>query len=252
MSMLSDFLAIERSQLGVTEDPAGSNHTRYGEWYGMDRVAWCAIFQSWAAWQVGAIQAGVIPKHAYTPTGAQWFKARGQWGSEPRVGALAYFNISGMGRISHIGAVEKLLGGPRFYSLEGNTNSAGGRTGGQVLRQVRSNMGPGGGFAYPKWPGTAVPMVQAGRSAPLSAPSGPAYPGVVLKRGSKGETVRVMQDQLRKHLVNGYGKTISTDGDFGPATEAAVRWYQECRHGAPFRLDVDGQVGPATWRSLWQ
>jgi peptidoglycan hydrolase-like protein with peptidoglycan-binding domain len=53
--------------------------------------------------------------------------------------------------------------------------------------------------------------------------------------GSSGNAVSRLQARLN----------LSTDGDFGPETEAAVRRLQ-ARHG----LTVDGVVGPATWSVL--
>ncbi|HEX3434991.1 MAG TPA: peptidoglycan-binding protein [Solirubrobacteraceae bacterium] len=53
--------------------------------------------------------------------------------------------------------------------------------------------------------------------------------------GSSGSAVTRLQARLK----------LSTDGNFGPETEAAVRRLQ-ARHG----LTVDGVVGPATWSVL--
>ncbi|MHB8235581.1 MAG: NlpC/P60 family protein, partial [Solirubrobacteraceae bacterium] len=53
--------------------------------------------------------------------------------------------------------------------------------------------------------------------------------------GSSGDAVTRLQARLK----------LSTDGNFGPETEAAVRRLQ-ARHG----LTVDGVVGPATWSVL--
>jgi peptidoglycan hydrolase-like protein with peptidoglycan-binding domain len=55
------------------------------------------------------------------------------------------------------------------------------------------------------------------------------------EEGSSGNAVSRLQ----------YALHLSTDGDFGPQTEAAVRRLQ-ARHG----LTVDGIVGPATWSAL--
>lgn len=62
----------------------------------------------------------------------------------------------------------------------------------------------------------------------------------LLRRGSTGEPVRSLQYLLRAH-----GSGISVDGDFGPATEGAVRAFQS-RAG----LVVDGLVGSQTWSAL--
>jgi hypothetical protein len=54
----------------------------------------------------------------------------------------------------------------------------------------------------------------------------------VLKKGSKGESVRTLQEFLK----------ITVDGDFGPKTESAVKAFQK-KTG----LTVDGIVGRNTW-----
>lgn len=65
----------------------------------------------------------------------------------------------------------------------------------------------------------------------------------VLKKGSKGEAVKALQILL---IGNGFScGSYGADGDFGAATEEAVRKYQKAKG-----LSVDGIVGPATWGSL--
>ncbi len=63
---------------------------------------------------------------------------------------------------------------------------------------------------------------------------------LVLKRGSAGEEVRLMQTMLIFH-----GADISADSSFGPATQRALIAFQESRG-----LDTDGSAGPATWNEL--
>ena len=64
--------------------------------------------------------------------------------------------------------------------------------------------------------------------------------GPLLKRSAKGPDVRRLQERLNAH-----GARLRVDGDFGPATEQAVRAFQQGRG-----LDVDGKVGPRTWAAL--
>lgn len=65
----------------------------------------------------------------------------------------------------------------------------------------------------------------------------PAYPGVLLKRGSRGTWVKRVQWQLGG---------LAVDGIFGPKTEAAVKAFQK-KAG----IAVDGIVGPVTWKKLF-
>ncbi len=59
--------------------------------------------------------------------------------------------------------------------------------------------------------------------------------------GTSGEAVRQAQRALRRTP----NPAVVVDGTFGPATEAAVRAFQEAAG-----LVVDGIVGPATWHAL--
>jgi peptidoglycan hydrolase-like protein with peptidoglycan-binding domain len=63
----------------------------------------------------------------------------------------------------------------------------------------------------------------------------------LLKRGSRGEDVRRLQEAL-KRLGFDPGPI---DGIFGPKTEAAVKAFQK-----KYGLVVDGIVGPQTWAKI--
>lgn len=61
-----------------------------------------------------------------------------------------------------------------------------------------------------------------------------------LKNGASGEDVKKLQTLLKKN-----GASLTVDGKFGPATEEAVKRFQEA-HG----LKADGIVGSQTWEAL--
>ena len=63
-----------------------------------------------------------------------------------------------------------------------------------------------------------------------------------LRKGSKGVAVRGLQRRL---IDAGFGPDDEIDGRFGPKTEAAVKDFQK-QEG----LEVDGIVGPQSWKRL--
>jgi hypothetical protein len=64
----------------------------------------------------------------------------------------------------------------------------------------------------------------------------------MLERGDEGPDVFDLQEMLNKQSR----ADLEVDGDFGPATEDAVRSYQQSR-----QLEVDGIVGQETWNALY-
>ena len=70
---------------------------------------------------------------------------------------------------------------------------------------------------------------------------GEQYPGLAMRNGQAGATVKSAQMQLNTHSAN-----LQADGKFGSKTEQAVRDFQHT-HGQ----SVDGVIGPNTWAALY-
>jgi peptidoglycan hydrolase-like protein with peptidoglycan-binding domain len=84
-----------------------------------------------------------------------------------------------------------------------------------------------------------APPVQSEGAYP-SAQAAPVGPRPLLRRGSTGENVRLLQQEL---IADGY--TLEVDGIFGRITDSQVRAFQEANG-----LDPDGVVGPLSWAAL--
>ena len=73
---------------------------------------------------------------AYTPSLADSLEAVKIAG--PKAGAIAVLYFPELGRDAHAVWIESVRKDGRFVTIEGNTDVAGGRTGGRVMRKVRS------------------------------------------------------------------------------------------------------------------
>lgn len=208
----------------------------YGEWYAQQygsvykNAQFCAMGLSWCFDQVGALD--IFPKHAYTPSGVQWFKNKGWWhtgsiNNIPR-GAILYFNFPGApNRVSHVGIAEFDGANGRVQTIEFNTSgTANGdqRNGRVVARKIRTSSIVGWGF--PAYSGANVPTL-----------SKPAWDN----RGYTMQWIKDRQGQLNK--VGNYKLVV--DGKLGSASMAATRDFQS-KNG----LTVDGVPGPDTKAKL--
>ena len=117
----------------------------------------------------------------------------------------------------------------------------------QLLRAQKQTVAVDGIFG-PKTE-TAVKAFQKAKKLSVDGIVGPktwAAIIITVKRGSKGDAVRGVQEEIQfRNLSGDPANGTPIDGIFGPQTEGFIRAFQEA-----LEITVDGIVGPVTWRAL--
>ena len=243
-----------------TEQPKNSNNSLFGAWYGLNGVAWCAMFVSYCLNKSGngsAINGAQSKKgYALCSKGIAWFQKKHAWHPvmDAQRGDVAFFDWDHNHSPDHTGIIVKVdKKNKRVWTIEGNTGPANLSNGGAVLGQWR-NMSVIIGVGRPVFANAVVapatlkpvpapvapapaPVVTIDPVKPVAPAPAPAKPAAkpTLKVGSKGASVKTLQTKLG----------VTADGDFGPKTKAAVVAFQK-KHG----LVADGVVGASTWAAL--
>lgn len=135
---IQDIIGVAKTQIGYKEGAlsgtvSGSNDcTKYGQWYGMNYVPWCAIFVSWCADQAG-ISTSIIPRHSSCDSGVEWFKAKGEWHDSeyyggnytPKPGDIVYFGTRSSKYFdsTHVGIIYKVTD-TSVFDIEGNSGAS--------------------------------------------------------------------------------------------------------------------------------
>ncbi|KAB2348898.1 peptidoglycan-binding protein [Actinomadura rudentiformis] len=238
MATAAAMIAEARKWLGTSGRPNALTRayaSRHGD--GFLRAPWCDIAVTEWARRSGNAKA-VLPAgdRAYTVWHAQDFQKIKRWYTgtaanidKAKPGDIVFFDwgsSNSVGAIDHVGIVEKVLGGGRVQTIEGNTSDSCRRrvrSASSIAGYGRPAYSPSSGGTAPNWTETMVKKLPT------------------LKRGAKGEDVQSLQGLLhaRSH------SEVKIDGVFGASTEKAVRAVQ--RWGGV--LD-DGVVGPSTWPVL--
>lgn len=227
---ISVALSIARAEVGTHE--GANNKTKYGDEMhalqprNMDKnAAWCDAFVDWVIYKTcqhfgkGADTARMVlcgDFDDYTYNSVALYKNAGRWSQTPHRGDQIFFGGSG-----HTGIVTAVENGI-VKTIEGNKSD-------MVKACSYSTSSPSIiGYGRPRYD------LITGEATAADMP--------LIKKGSKGEAVKKLQQ-----ILNAKGYKLSVDGDFGPATEAAVRAYQKANH-----LEADGEVGPLTWGALFK
>ena len=133
MANVEDFIATALADVGYKESPAGSNHTKYGAWIGLQNQPWCmSAIQYWAH-KVGL----VLPAKTGSCTSLMYAaKIAGQWvtGSYKK-GDIVIFEWSNGSR--HCGIVYGVCSN-NLTTIEGNTAYGNDSNGGEVMLRDRT------------------------------------------------------------------------------------------------------------------
>jgi len=113
LAMKERTIHIARSYLGVKENPEGSNHQQFGAWFGMNDVAWCAIYASFCQYLAGLRWAdATTPKgFSYCPSIVAWGKKHSRISRTPHLADMA---VAVNGTRPH--HVELVSAGPGFQA----------------------------------------------------------------------------------------------------------------------------------------
>lgn len=123
--------AIATAELGVSEQPPGSNDAPRIAQYrtataGSGVGPWCAYFTSWVAQQAGVPVGPDGQGLGYVPTVKQWAESQGRYipagGGAPQVGDLVVFDRGGDGVLDHIGVVTGVRPDGGIDTVEGNSS----------------------------------------------------------------------------------------------------------------------------------
>lgn len=203
---------------------------------------WCATFISALGYTCGALD--IIPAECSCSRMIQGFKALGCWQESdsytPMPGDILFYDWDDSGRgenrnnPDHVGIVENVSNGT-ITVIEGNKGEAVAR------RYIKINGRYIRGYGLPKY------LATTNNNKPTTTINNEVKTVNItlnqLSRGSTGTQVKTLQRLLMAlgYNLGGYG----ADGDFGSATDSAVRKFQKDK-----RLSVDGIVGTNTWNAL--
>ena len=235
MTTPKDVLDIARSEIGTTEVP--TNQQKFGEWWGVNGVPWCAQFVSYCFYNVGLPLPATNSKgFAACEAGRLWFRSKDSFKNKPEKGDVVFYHFSeGHAGANHVGIVEAVASST-ITTVEGNTSGASNSNGGQVMRRTRQRNSDILGYGRPAFDGKRARHVQR--------PSFPKWRGRFILLTSprmRGTDVTEWQTQMKSR-----GLTIPVDGVFDrPSEKICVAFQQE--QG----LEADGVVGPITWAAAW-
>lgn len=242
-----------------TGNAGSSNYTKYNRdmrtWALSAGITdqWCQNFVDWCfvkAYGLAAAKKLLGTFTNYTPTGSNAFKSRGLYikrgKGKPKPGDVIYFYSSSKGRIGHVGIVTKVTS-TKVYTIEGNTSGASSLvTNGGGVRAKSYSLSSTYIDGYGRPPYASVNPTTTDTTAPTTDTTAPTTAKLgerILKNGMEGADVKELQSALIKlgYSCGSWG----ADGEFGDATEFAVRRFQTFNG-----LDVDGEVGEKTLAKL--
>ena len=247
-----------------------NEHRRPGDYFMQYTDPWCACYVSAVGMAVAIAHSlnckpyEIIPSSAACDPMIVQYKAMGRWVEDdsylPTPGDVIFYDWQDTGAGDNHGSTDHV---GIVTSVDGNTISVieGNKSDSVCYRTIQRNGRFIRGYGrpdYARWAETAQIPVDGKEGEvtiiidpPAEQTEGDAKPAAkplvtglpVLRKGDKGEAVRAAQ-----LLLNGRYCSCGmwgADGEFGPATNAAVLAFQRRNW-----LEADGIIGQNTWAAL--
>lgn len=219
MSKRDEFVEIAKSQVGVRE--TGVNNVKYNTWYyggevngtpGTSEYAWCVVFESWCANEVGILNT-LVPKENNVGKLMDWYSTRGLYHTSnysPKKGDLVVFNNG-----KHTGIVEYVDN--QVHTIEGNS-------GDKVARHTYSIWGSITGYCEVKFDDSPSPTPTPSGNTTIKYIQGTLNnrynTGLVVDGYYGNQTHKALVKGLQTELNKQYGANLIIDGIFGSATKS--------------------------------
>jgi peptidoglycan hydrolase-like protein with peptidoglycan-binding domain len=194
---------------GTKESPPNSNKTKYGKWYGLNGVKWCAIFVSFVYDHAGHPLERIDTAKGYQScqSGYNFWKKNNRFTREPQPGDIVLYDWTGDGVCDHTGIFVRWLDSEktRLQTWEGNTALGNDSDGGEVMLRERERS-----------------LVRAFVTPIVLGDPSPVHTDDIVRKGDIDSNVTVIQKMLHDLDYN-----ITVDGIFGDETERIVKQFQE-------------------------
>lgn len=151
MSRRDRLVEFAKMQLGIHENPRGSNVVKYNDWF-YDRnspyyknprpYAWCGTFVAYVYhFSDNMLESQLNDIIGYVPSAQNWLRKNDKLAERPMPGDIIIFDWDKDGFEEHIG-IYLFTEGDYYYTIEGNTSpdEVGSQSnGGMVCRKRRHN-----------------------------------------------------------------------------------------------------------------
>lgn len=128
--MRKTIISLCRQDVGITENPKGTNRVKYSEWYGLIG-AWCGMAVSYIYYFASIATGDIFPLEGIdsdngfcsVPNFKKWADKNGYETLDPQEGDIVIYDFDGNGTWDHVGIFNRWENSNKFTDYEGNTSS---------------------------------------------------------------------------------------------------------------------------------
>ena len=130
---------MAQKEIGIQENPPGSNKQKYGEWFGINGQPWCGMFVSYIYDKSGYLLnlRDFLLGFCNCQRAYLEFMKNKEIVTEPEPGDIVFYDFPPHERMEHCGIFIREINTQTFEAIEGNTTTEQCKKGGIVALKAR-------------------------------------------------------------------------------------------------------------------